>query len=50
MDSNCYFLSYRPGDTILIAAGGSHHVANIQIRKPLCLVSYPICVRVCETI
>lgn len=36
----------RPGDTILIAAGGSHHVANIQIRKPLCLVSHPICVRV----
>ncbi|XP_014501901.1 F-box protein SKIP5 isoform X3 [Vigna radiata var. radiata] len=28
----------RPGDTILIAAGGSHHVANIQIRKPLCLI------------
>ncbi|CAK8564625.1 unnamed protein product [Lathyrus sativus] len=32
----------RPGDTILIAAGGTHRVANIQINKPLCLVSYPI--------
>ncbi|XP_028190657.1 F-box protein SKIP5 [Glycine soja] len=28
----------RPGDTILIAAGGTHRVANIQIRKPLCLI------------
>ncbi|KFK34691.1 hypothetical protein AALP_AA5G179200 [Arabis alpina] len=28
----------RPGDTILIGAGGSHHVSNIQIEKPLCLV------------
>ncbi|XP_020237954.1 F-box protein SKIP5 [Cajanus cajan] len=28
----------RPGDTILIAAGGSHRVANIQIKKPLCLI------------
>ncbi|CAI8596006.1 unnamed protein product [Vicia faba] len=28
----------RPGDTILIAAGGTHRVANIQINKPLCLI------------
>ncbi|KAI4323521.1 hypothetical protein L6164_023118 [Bauhinia variegata] len=28
----------RPGDTILIAAGGSHQVSNIQIKKPLCLI------------
>lgn len=28
----------RPGDTILIAAGGIHRVANIQINKPLCLI------------
>ncbi|KAJ7949336.1 F-box protein SKIP5 [Quillaja saponaria] len=28
----------RPGDTILIAAGGSHHASNIQINKPLCLI------------
>ncbi|XP_019427758.1 PREDICTED: F-box protein SKIP5 [Lupinus angustifolius] len=28
----------RPGDTILIAAGGSHRVSNIQIDKPLCLI------------
>ncbi|KAF2323769.1 hypothetical protein GH714_036870 [Hevea brasiliensis] len=28
----------RPGDTILISAGGSHHVSNIQINKPLCLI------------
>ncbi|XP_061344679.1 F-box protein SKIP5 [Gastrolobium bilobum] len=28
----------RPGDTILIAAGGSHRVSNIQIKKPLCLI------------
>nr|KYP44160.1 F-box protein SKIP5 [Cajanus cajan] len=30
--------SRQPGDTILIAAGGSHRVANIQIKKPLCLI------------
>ncbi|KHN21305.1 F-box protein SKIP5 [Glycine soja] len=29
---------FVPGDTILIAAGGTHRVANIQIRKPLCLI------------
>ncbi|KAL5170033.1 F-box protein SKIP5 [Glycine soja] len=29
---------FLPGDTILIAAGGTHRVANIQIRKPLCLI------------
>ncbi|KAJ4720310.1 F-box protein SKIP5 [Melia azedarach] len=28
----------RPGDTILIAAGGSHLACNIQIKKPLCLI------------
>ncbi|MQL91827.1 hypothetical protein Taro_024446 [Colocasia esculenta] len=28
----------RPGDTILIAAGGSHLASDIQIKKPLCLV------------
>ncbi|KAL3732596.1 LOW QUALITY PROTEIN: F-box protein SKIP5 [Eucalyptus grandis] len=28
----------RPGDTILIAAGGSHVASNIQIKKPLCLI------------
>ncbi|OVA10837.1 hypothetical protein BVC80_8525g4 [Macleaya cordata] len=28
----------RPGDTILIGAGGSHHVRDIQIKKPLCLL------------
>lgn len=28
----------RPGDTILIGAGGNHRVSNIQIKKPLCLV------------
>ncbi|KAL6557922.1 F-box protein skip5 [Orobanche minor] len=28
----------RPGDTILIAAGGIHRTSNIQIRKPLCLI------------
>ncbi|KAL8542161.1 hypothetical protein ACS0TY_003137 [Phlomoides rotata] len=28
----------RPGDTILIAAGGIHHTSNIQINKPLCLI------------
>jgi len=32
----------RPGDTILIAAGGNHVASNIQIRKPLCLVSQNI--------
>ncbi|RYQ86633.1 hypothetical protein Ahy_B10g106289 isoform B [Arachis hypogaea] len=32
----------RPGDTILIAAGGVHCVSNIQIKKPICLVSCPI--------
>ncbi|KAI5399537.1 F-box protein skip5 [Lathyrus oleraceus] len=29
---------FGPGDTILIAAGGTHRVANIQINKPLCLI------------
>ncbi|XP_062093134.1 F-box protein SKIP5 [Humulus lupulus] len=28
----------RPGDTILIAAGGMHLASNIQIKKPLCLI------------
>lgn len=28
----------RPGDTILIAAGGTHRTCNIQIKKPLCLI------------
>ncbi|XP_050234478.1 F-box protein SKIP5 [Mercurialis annua] len=28
----------RPGDTILISAGGNHLASNIQINKPLCLV------------
>ncbi|KAL5732434.1 hypothetical protein ACOSQ2_032126 [Xanthoceras sorbifolium] len=28
----------RPGDTILIAAGGSHLASDIQINKPLCLI------------
>ncbi|XP_020273696.1 F-box protein SKIP5 isoform X2 [Asparagus officinalis] len=28
----------RPGDTILIAAGGNHVASNIQIKKPLCLI------------
>ncbi|PON98823.1 F-box domain containing protein [Trema orientale] len=28
----------RPGDTILIAAGGKHLASNIQIKKPLCLI------------
>ncbi|KAE8038369.1 hypothetical protein FH972_010889 [Carpinus fangiana] len=28
----------RPGDTILIAAGGIHRASNIQIKKPLCLI------------
>ncbi|CAH8268601.1 unnamed protein product [Arabidopsis lyrata] len=28
----------RPGDTILIGAGGNHRASNIQIKKPLCLV------------
>lgn len=36
-----WWLSFhdRPGDTILIAAGDYHQVSNIQINKPLCLVS-----------
>ncbi|EOY19922.1 SKP1/ASK-interacting protein 5 isoform 2, partial [Theobroma cacao] len=33
----------RPGDTILIAAGGSHLASNIQIRKPLCLAELGCC-------
>lgn len=32
---------WRPGDTILIAAGGSHVACNIQIKKPICIVSLP---------
>ncbi|KAK6933950.1 F-box domain [Dillenia turbinata] len=28
----------RPGDTILIGAGGTHLASNIQIKKPLCLI------------
>ncbi|XP_077241673.1 SKP1/ASK-interacting protein 5 isoform X2 [Tasmannia lanceolata] len=28
----------KPGDTILIAAGGIHVACNIQINKPLCLM------------
>ncbi|KAG0453439.1 hypothetical protein HPP92_024743 [Vanilla planifolia] len=28
----------RPGDTILISAGGNHIASNIQIKKPLCLI------------
>lgn len=28
----------RPGDTILIAAGGKHLASNIQIKKPLCMI------------
>ncbi|XP_010938589.1 F-box protein SKIP5 [Elaeis guineensis] len=28
----------RPGDTILIAAGGNHVASNIQIQKPLCIM------------
>ncbi|KDP40515.1 hypothetical protein JCGZ_24514 [Jatropha curcas] len=28
----------RPGDTILISAGGNHVASNIQINKPLCLI------------
>ncbi|KAA8532638.1 hypothetical protein F0562_032546 [Nyssa sinensis] len=28
----------RPGDTIMIAAGGNHLASNIQIKKPLCLI------------
>ncbi|KAG8363699.1 hypothetical protein BUALT_Bualt19G0049600 [Buddleja alternifolia] len=28
----------RPGDTILIAAGGIHRTSNIQIKKPICLI------------
>jgi len=30
----------RPGDTILIAAGGTHIACNIQIKKPICIVSF----------
>lgn len=33
-----HIVPHRPGDTILIAAGGSHPVSNIQIKKQLCLV------------
>jgi len=28
----------RPGDTILIAAGGTYLACNIQIKKPLCII------------
>jgi len=28
----------RPGDTILIAAGGTHIACNIQIKKPICII------------
>ncbi|CAO2816172.1 unnamed protein product [Amaranthus hypochondriacus] len=28
----------KPGDTILIAAGGIHITSNIQVKKPLCLI------------
>ncbi|KAK9282765.1 hypothetical protein L1049_010986 [Liquidambar formosana] len=28
----------KPGDTILISAGGSHVASNIKIKKPLCLI------------
>ncbi|KAL2461145.1 F-box protein SKIP5 [Abeliophyllum distichum] len=28
----------RPGDTILISAGGIHRASNIQIKKPICLI------------
>ncbi|XP_050385236.1 F-box protein SKIP5 [Argentina anserina] len=28
----------RPGDTILISAGGRHLASDIQIKKPLCLI------------
>ncbi|CAL5085228.1 unnamed protein product [Urochloa decumbens] len=28
----------RPGDTILIAAGGTHVACNIQIKKPICII------------
>ncbi|KAL5719987.1 F-box protein skip5 [Ranunculus cassubicifolius] len=31
-------IAARPGDTILIAAGGNHLASNIQIKKPLCLI------------
>ncbi|KAL3651868.1 F-box protein skip5 [Castilleja foliolosa] len=33
----------RPGDTILIAAGGIHLTSNIQIKKPICLMAHIIC-------
>ena len=40
------YCPFRPGDTILIAAGGRHLASNIQINKPLCLVCaddlYPV--------
>ncbi|KAL1103682.1 hypothetical protein V6Z11_D04G016500 [Gossypium hirsutum] len=36
-------LPFRPGDIILIAAGGSHLASNIQIKKPLCLISQRRC-------
>ncbi|PQQ14957.1 F-box protein SKIP5 [Prunus yedoensis var. nudiflora] len=32
------FAAARPGDTILIAAGGRHLASNIQIKKRLCLI------------
>uniref|UniRef100_A0A803MYC3 F-box domain-containing protein n=1 Tax=Chenopodium quinoa TaxID=63459 RepID=A0A803MYC3_CHEQI len=32
----------KPGDTILIAAGGVHFTSNIQIKKPLCLRPEPL--------
>lgn len=40
---------YRPGDTILIAAGGKHLACDIQIKKPLCLVCLKVifCLHVC---
>lgn len=37
----------RPGDTILIAAARNHVACNIQIKKPLCLVSLCVCLCVC---
>lgn len=37
-----FMFGQRPGDTILIAAGGNHVASNIQIEKPLCLVSQNI--------
>lgn len=35
-----FCLCWRPGDTILISPGGDHVASNIQIEKPLCLVSW----------